>query len=105
MTAPIPLQGTSNPYTGTYQIQQYDIEVASRSPQGYSGISVLNDLATPPAAATNASPSPSMLYKENPGTAQGYPNNPTGNPVDQHSSSFMTSTVPLVNPYYRPAGS
>lgn len=92
MTAPVPPQGTYNPWTGAYQTQQYDIGTAGSPPRGYSGSSILDDLANPPAAGVTASVSPDVVFNEN------------TNPVDQQSDSINYST-PMSNPYSRPAGS
>jgi hypothetical protein len=100
MTAPIPLQGTTNPYTGAYQNQQFDIGITSAAPRGYANSGAFNALVSAPAAGVTASAS-TEIWKENPYDAT---RNPTGNPPDQHSSSFMTST-PLTNTYSRSAGS
>jgi hypothetical protein len=99
MTAPIPLQGTGNPYTGMYMARQFDAWVAGGQ-KPYSAQTVFDQMVFPSTAGAAADASPSELFKENPYDAT---RNPTGNPPDQHSSSFMTSTT-LTNPYMFPAG-
>jgi hypothetical protein len=80
MTAPTPPQGTYNPWTGAYQTQQYDIGTAASTPRGYSGSSILDDLANPPAAAVTASSSPQHVFNANTNPPVGAGGNEPGVP-------------------------
>lgn len=64
MTAPGPVPGT-NPWTGTYQTEQYDKGHGSDQPHGYGDRSVFDALATPPADGVEAQSSPDKLFLEN----------------------------------------
>jgi hypothetical protein len=91
MTAPVPLQGGTNPYTGMYMARQFDNWIGGGS-HPYAEQTVFDQMVTPPTTGANADDSPGKLFAEN------------TNPVDQHSSSFMTQGNPVPNPYSRPAG-
>jgi hypothetical protein len=82
--------------------RQFDIWVAGGK-QPYGAQTIFEQMVSPPAAGAAADASPTEINKENPGPPTGY-NNPTGNPPDQHSSSWMTSTPPT-NQYNKSAGS
>lgn len=55
MSAPVPVAGT-NPYQGTYQVEQFDTTV----PPAKSPIDVLS---SPPAAGIAAEPSPANAFE------------------------------------------
>ena len=54
MSAPLPQQGSVNPYIGAYQTKQFDQGHAATAGVPYSGTTALDALANPPAAAVAA---------------------------------------------------
>lgn len=64
MSAPGPLPG-SNPWSGTYQTEQFDQGHSAELPHGYGDHSVFDALDAPPAAGVTAQTSPDHLFEEN----------------------------------------